>query len=115
MSSPMADTAELPRYRPTDGRVLSQATSVSAVTSPARVAPPLAPPAWPARPISTLPPVPVIVAPVSPDPLPAVVGRAALRAERLALRRERRLYASLGIGTLIAGLGTTIVILDVFH
>jgi hypothetical protein len=115
MSSQMADTAELPRYRPTEGRVRAQPTSASAVASPPRVAPPLAPQAWPSRPIPTLPPVPVVTPPVAAVPAPVILGRAALRAERLALRRERRFYACLGIGTLIAGLGTTIVVLDVFH
>jgi hypothetical protein len=38
-----------------------------------------------------------------------------LRAERLAARRERRLYACLGLGAIAGMLAATVVVLDVFH
>jgi hypothetical protein len=115
MSAPMADTAEIPRYRPTDGpaAVRSAAGHIATVAPPRpapRVADPGPPVAWlPRNPLPGLVAVPPIAATPSPP------GRAALRAERLAARRERRLYACLGLGAIAGMLGATIVVLDVFH
>jgi hypothetical protein len=53
------------------------------------------------------------VPPIAASPSPP--GRAALRAERLAARRERRLYACLGLGAVAGTLAATVVVLDVFH
>jgi hypothetical protein len=127
MSAPMADTAEIPRYRPTEAsRVLRSTPAPVVSVAPAmpapRIAAPADPAAWvPLNPAPTLvaPAVvaPAVVAPAVPPiaACPSPPGRAALRAERQAARRERRLYACLGLGALAGMLGATILVLDVLH
>jgi hypothetical protein len=122
MSAPMADTAEIPRYRPTEAsRVLRSTPAPVASVAPAMPAPRIAAPADPAAwvPLNPAPTLvaPAVVAPAVPPiaACPSPPGRAALRAERLAARRERRLYACLGLGALAGMLGATILVLDVLH
>lgn len=125
MSAPLADTAELPRNRPADGSPVARrpltATASVAPPRPASRAP-VAPPARPARPLAPAPapalrpPPPAIAVEVPPiAATPSPPGRVALRAERLAARRERRLYICLGLGAIGAMLGATVVVLDVLH
>jgi len=120
MSALMADTAEIPRYRPpADAPVPRTASAPSAPVAPARPAPRVAAPAA-TVPWVPLNPAPTLVAPAGPaiPPIaanPSPPGRAALRAERLAARRERRFYACVGLGAIAAMLAATVVVLDVFH
>jgi hypothetical protein len=129
MSAPLVDTAEIPRYRSTDAppvRRSAPAPVAPAVAAP-RVAPAVDPAAWVPRnpapalaaPFVAAPPVAaaVVLVPAVPPiaACPSPPGRAALRAERLAARRERRLYACLGLGALAGMLGATIFVLDVLH
>jgi hypothetical protein len=119
MSAPLVDTAEIPRQRPAAGGPVAHRLSPPVATvAPAPPAPRVATPApavpWvPLNPAPTLLPPPEAVPPIAANPSPP--GRAALRAERLAARRERRLYACLGLGAIAGMLGATIVVLDVFH
>ncbi|HXQ18011.1 MAG TPA: hypothetical protein VN781_00115 [Acidimicrobiales bacterium] len=124
MSASLADTAELPRYRPAHGspaarRPLTPAASIAPPRPAGRVAAPVAPPARPARPPAPAAPRRPAAAPALEIPpiaaTPSPPGRAALRAERQAARRERRLYICLGLGTIGAMLGATVVVLDVLH
>ena len=132
MSAPTADTAEIPRYRPTDASPVRRSASAPvASVAPAMPAPRIAPAADPAAwvPLNPAPALatpavlaPAVVAPAVLAPTvppiaacPSPPGRAALRAERLAARRERRLYACLGVGALAGMLGATIFVLDVLH
>jgi hypothetical protein len=123
----MADTAEIPRYRQTEALPVGRsgpapvASVAPAVVAP-RVAPAADPAAWVPRnpaPALVAPAVaePVVLAPAVPPiaACPSPPGRAALRAERLAARRERRLYACLGLGAMAGMLGATIFVLDVLH
>lgn len=55
------------------------------------------------------PPAPGQAPPVPPS------GRAALRAERWQARRQRRLYALLGLSVLAASLAATVMVLDVIR
>jgi hypothetical protein len=120
----MADTAEIPRQRPADApsavhaaavhglrRAAAPAASVAPAMPAPRVAPGAPPVAWVPR--HPAPALTLAVPPIAASPSPP--GRAALRAERLAARRERRLYACLGVGAIAGMLGVTVVVLDVFH
>jgi hypothetical protein len=123
MSAPMADTAEIPRQRPADAPPTVHGAAVQGLHSvgapvpsvaPAtahRVAPGAPPVAWVPR--HPAPALTLAVPPIAASPSP--LGRAALRAERLAARRERRLYACLGLGAVAGTLAATVVVLDVFH
>ncbi len=137
MSAPLVDTAEIPRYRSTDAppvrrRAPAPVASVAPAVAAPRVAPAVDPAAWvPRNPAPALAAPFVAAPPVAAPPVAAAVvlvpavppiaacpsppGRAALRAERLAARRERRLYACLGLGALAGMLGATIFVLDVLH
>jgi len=119
----MADTAKVPRHRPTDGQPVARrahapvASPASSLAQP-RVAAPGVSAARPSRPLAPVTPLPsnlVAMPPVAAVPAVPVPGRAALRAERQAARRERRLYICLGLGAIAAMLGATVVVLDVFH
>jgi hypothetical protein len=107
----MADTAEIPRHLPAAPTAAHGAAAQALYSAPA-------PPAMPAPPVAWVPrhPAPALtlaVPPIAAHPSPP--GRAALRAERQAQRRERRLYACLGLGAIAATLGATVVVLDVLH
>jgi hypothetical protein len=119
----MADTAEIPRHRPADApsaahaapvrgwRGAAPAASIAPTVPSTRVAPGAPPVAWVPR--HPAPALTLAVPPIAANPSPP--GRAALRAERRAARRERRLYACLGLGAIAGMLGATVVVLDVFH
>ena len=119
MSAPMADTAEIPLHRSADAPSSVHAATAQALRSapapslaPAMPAPRVAPPvAWVPR--HPAPALTLAVPPIAAHPSPP--GRAALRAERQAQRRERRLYACIGLGAICATLGATVVVLDVLH
>ncbi len=105
MTASSADTAELPPVPTTRdaASVLSpprpKTATLSVVTAPraAEVA------------------VPRAVITVALPSTPPQPGRAAIRAERRLVRRQRRLYAALGISVLAGTLGATVFVLDVFH
>ena len=104
MTVSSVDTAELPRVRgqgaapPAHSRRLPEADLAPAAPL---VAPPTAPPA-------------PILRPQVPGAVP-IACRAALRAERLHKRRQRRLYASVGLSLLGVTLGCTVFVLDAVH
>jgi hypothetical protein len=116
MTASRADTAELPRVPTTRDALAVDVPSglTSSGTHPGSFLPsvPLVEPAPTAALTASSLTVPsrAVLSPTAPGP-----GRAALRAERRALRRQRRLDAALGLLVLAVTLGATVTVLEVVH
>ena len=122
MTISSADTAELPQVRPTGGSApVIEPRAAEHLGGPVLARTPLLEPPLAAPPLAvrraSAPGIvesAVINAPCAGPARPAQ-GRAEIRAERQHARRQRRLYAALGLSVLAGTLGATVIVLDVLH